>query len=112
MDGETETHTKIVKKLAGAVVHSTANFTEIKSITDAMIQNLGLKMEIGPLEHPSFIGGRCAGIRGIKETSNDSESGKQEVQITGFFGELHPEVITNFEMEYPVVAFEVEFKGI
>ncbi|SCG85803.1 phenylalanine--tRNA ligase subunit beta [Methanobacterium congolense] len=112
MDGETETHTKIVKKLAGAVVHSTANFTEIKSITDAMIQNLGLKMEIEPLEHPSFIGGRCAGIKGIKETSNDSESGKQEVQIMGFFGELHPEVITNFEMEYPVVAFEVEFKGI
>lgn len=112
MDGETETHTKIVKKLAGAVVHSTANFTEIKSITDAMIQNLGLKMEIEPLEHPSFIAGRCAGIKGIKETSNDSESGKQEVQIMGFFGELHPEVITNFEMEYPVVAFEVEFKGI
>lgn len=112
MDGETETHTKIVKKLAGAVVHSTANFTEIKSITDAMIQNLGLKMEIEPLEHPSFIGGRCAAIKGIQETSDDSESGDSKVQITGFFGELHPEVITNFDMEYPVIAFEVEFKGI
>ncbi|MEN6574053.1 MAG: phenylalanine--tRNA ligase subunit beta, partial [Methanobacterium aggregans] len=102
-------------KLAGAVVHSTANFTEIKSITDSMIQNLGLKMEIESLDHPSFIGGRCAGIKGVKETSYDenaSGSDGASVQITGFFGELHPEVITNFEMDYPVVAFEVEFKGV
>ena len=31
-----------------------------------------------------------------------------KTSIEGFFGEIHPEVITNFNMEYPVVAFELE----
>ena len=31
--------------------------------------------------------------------------------VEGFFGEIDPEVITNFDLEYPVIAFEVEFKG-
>jgi phenylalanyl-tRNA synthetase beta chain len=31
--------------------------------------------------------------------------------VKGFFGELNPEVITNFELEYPIVAFEIEFNG-
>jgi phenylalanyl-tRNA synthetase beta chain len=31
--------------------------------------------------------------------------------IEGFFGEIHPEVITNFNMEYPIVAFELQLVG-
>jgi len=40
------------------------------------------------------------------------KKGTSEVQVEGFFGEMDPEVITNFELEYPVVALEVEFKSI
>lgn len=102
IDEDAETRTKAVKKLSGVVIHSKANFTEIKSIVDALLLNLGLKMEIKPYDHPSFIKGRCAYVEGVYDTS-------KKVFLEGFFGEIHPEVITNFNLEYPVVAFEVEF---
>jgi phenylalanyl-tRNA synthetase beta chain len=104
IDNDTETGTKIVKKIACAVTHSNANFTEIKSITDSFISNIGLKMVIEPINHPSFIRGRCAAIK--SESLNSADNGS----VTGFFGEVDPEVITNFELEYPVIAFEIEFK--
>jgi phenylalanyl-tRNA synthetase beta chain len=28
----------------------------------------------------------------------------------GYFGELHPEVILNFDLEHPVVGFEMEIE--
>ncbi len=105
LDEETETRTTGVKKMAAMTTHSQANFTEIKSTSDALISNLGLFMEIEDLDHPSFIKGRCARIKGVKE-------GRSQVCVEGFFGEMHPEVIRNFQLEYPVVALEVEFKSI
>jgi phenylalanyl-tRNA synthetase beta chain len=104
LDQEKETKTVGVKKMAAMVTHSQANFTEIKSISDALISNLGLAMLIEDTDHPSFIKGRCASLKGVKKTSS--------VVVEGFFGEMKPEVITNFELEYPVVALEVEFKQI
>jgi len=103
LDETCETCTRDVKKIAGAVTHSTANFTEIKSIVDSIFVNLGLKMELESYQHPSFIKGRCAKVNGVNIwKSND-------LNIRGYFGELSPEVITNFDLEYPVIAFELEF---
>lgn len=104
LDKTCETCTRDFKKLAGAVTHSTANFTEIKSITDALFVNLGLKMDVEPYNHPSFIKGRCAKVKGINNWKENN------LEVTGFFGEVHPEVITNFDLEYPVIAFEIEVK--
>lgn len=105
LDGENETRTKGSKKMAAMITHSQANFTEIKSTSDAFINNLGLEMVIDDLDHPSFIRGRCVLLKGVKK-----ETG--EVCVEGFFGEMNPEVIRNFELEYPVVAMEVEFKTL
>ena len=102
LDKSTETHTKGIRKLAALVTHSTSNFTEIKFITASFINNLGLQMEIKPLNNPSFIEGRCASVKGWYEN-------REFPVIEGFFGEMHPEVITNFNLEYPVVAFEMTF---
>ena len=110
IDSDTETGTKIIKKIACAVTHSNANFTEIKSITDSFVLNIGLKMILEPVDHPSFIKGRCATFKGVSK----DEEGNDDISmgfVKGFFGELDPEVITNFELEYPVVAFEIEFNG-
>ena len=104
LNGGAETRTRGVKKLAAMVTHSQANFTEIKSISHALLNNLGMWMEIKDLNHPSFIKGRCAKLIGLKKDIN-------EVQVEGFFGEVHPEVITNFQIEYPAVALEVEIKN-
>ncbi|HIH71156.1 MAG TPA: phenylalanine--tRNA ligase subunit beta, partial [Methanothermobacter thermautotrophicus] len=100
IDPESETRSRVVKKLACAVTHSSAGFTEIKSLAAAVVENLGYEFRIEPLEHPSFIEGRCAAI----------ESEGKSSAIVGFFGEVHPEVVTNFNLEYPVIALEIEFK--
>lgn len=102
LEPEKETKTRGVKKLAAMITHSQANFTEIKSTSDALIGNLGLKMEIEDAEHPSFIRGRCAKLKGVQKSSS-------QVVVEGFFGEMNPKVINNFQLEYPVVAMEVEF---
>ena len=62
-----------------------------------MLLPFGKEAEFRPLSHPSFIPGRCAAI-----VIDGSE--------IGYFGELHPEVITNFQLEYPVAGFEMELE--
>jgi phenylalanyl-tRNA synthetase beta chain len=104
LDGNAETRTRSVKKLAAMVTHSQANFTEIKSISYSLLNNLDMVIEIEDLNHPSFIRGRCAKLIGV-------EKGTNEVQVEGFFGEVHPQVITNFQLDYPVVVLEVEMKN-
>lgn len=99
-DPEMETGTRVVKKLACAVTHSSAGFTEMKSIAAAVVENLGYEFRIEAMDHPSFIGGRCASIESRGESSS----------ITGFFGEIHPEVLEGFGLEYPVIALEIEFR--
>ena len=99
MDDENFNKTRTVKKLAGLICHSSANFTEIKSTTSSIVSNLGYSMELSDSQNTSFIAGRVADFTG------ESKNG----QIKGFFGEISPEVIRNFELEYPVTAFEVEF---
>ena len=99
LDDTRENKVRTSKKLAGLICHSTANFTEIKSIVTSVVSNLGYSMEISDSENPSFIYGRAADLVGKA----------QKGTITGFFGEISPEVITNFTLEYPVIAFEIEF---
>ena len=105
LDDTCETCTHDYKKLAVAITHSTANFTEIKSTVAALFVNLGLEMNIEAYNHPSFIKGRCAMVNGTSEWKSE------KLEITGYFGEVHPEVITNFNLEYPVIAFELMFKN-
>ena len=73
IDPETETGTRIVKKIACAVTHSNANFTEIKSITDSFVSNIGLKMKLEPFNHPSFIKGRCATFKGVPRDDDEND---------------------------------------
>ena len=99
LDETRENKTVASKKLAALVCHSTANFSEIKSIVTTVLSNLGYSMEITDSENETFIKGRAADVTG------ESQKGT----IKGFFGEVSPEVITNFTLEYPVIGFEIEF---
>jgi phenylalanyl-tRNA synthetase beta chain len=93
LDPGQETGARREKRLAGCVVHNKANFSEIRSIFSAVLRDLGINGGIKPIEHPSFIPGRCAQVDGV-----------------GYFGELHPQVLTNFGLEYPAVAMEITLK--
>ena len=99
LDDTKENKTRSSKKLAALICHSTANFTEIKSVMTSVLTNLGYTMEISDSENKTFIEGRVADVVGEA----------QKGTIKGFFGEVSPEVITNFTLEYPVIAFEIEF---
>ena len=101
LDETKENKTVASKKLAGVICHSTANFTEIKSVVTSVLSNLGYTMEISDIENKTFIEGRAA----------DVEGKAQKGTVNGFFGEVSPEVITNFTLEYPVIAFEIEFNN-
>jgi phenylalanyl-tRNA synthetase beta chain len=85
--------------LTGMKIDAKANFTECKSIIEAIMRGLGLNFNIENLFHPGFVKGRCASI-----IFNDKD--------LGFFGELHPKIITNFNLEYPIIAFELKIDNI
>jgi phenylalanyl-tRNA synthetase beta chain len=94
--------TRVERKLhvAGVSSHSTANFTEIKSAVEALLHNMGLKgWEPKPVKHASFLEGRAAAI--VAE--------RKEI---GVLGEIHPEVLNNFELENPTSAFEMDVEAL
>ena len=97
---ESETCTERRIHAAGVSSHPTANFTEIKSILEALLMNLGLKnWTVHEAEHPSFLQGRAATVS-FKGTE------------LGVVGEIHPEVLNNFELENPTSAFEIDLQKI
>jgi len=82
-------------KLAGAIAHSKASFSEVKSIVESLLRNLGVKYEIREISPPYFIEGRVGEIIVNKEK-------------IGEFGEINPKVLTNWELEMPVASFEID----
>ena len=97
-----EAETRSERRLHAAAVssHPTANFTEIKSYLEALLANLGLtSWKVKATRHPSFLQGRVATIY-VKSRK------------IGVVGEIHPEVLNNFELENPTGAFEVDLEAV
>lgn len=81
--------------LAIAISHATTHFTEIRQTITALLSNLGLHdFEVKETEHPNYIPGRVVNIF----INNEN---------IGILGEIHPEVLTNFGIEMPVVGAEI-----
>lgn len=97
--GDVVINAKNVRKLGALVIHSKASFTESKSIAEAILREFNTDYKIKPKKHESFIDGRCAGI---------DLNGKE----IGYFGELHPKVITAFELSHPIIAIEMKIENI
>lgn len=98
-DESSYTKCKNVGKVAFAIIHPNANFNELKSYAEGLLREMDINYKLENYDHPSFIGGRCARI-----INADTE------KAIGYFGELHPEVILNFDLEHPVVGFEMEIE--
>lgn len=81
--------------LAGVSIHAEANFAEIVSVVRAVLRELALEAEFSDSDDPAFLPGRCADIL-------------VNGNVIGVFGEIHPDVITNFGLEHPVVGFEID----
>ncbi|MEE8167407.1 MAG: phenylalanine--tRNA ligase subunit beta [Candidatus Hydrothermarchaeales archaeon] len=97
-EGE-ETRTRNVKKLACAITSGEAGYEEASSVLDALFRNLGLDYVLKRSKHGSFISGRVAEIFLEKES-------------IGIIGEIHPQVLNNWGLEKPVVAFELSLEPL
>ena len=75
------------------------NFSRCKSLFEAISRDAGMELEMKRYEHPAFIKGRCAGIyyRG---------------ELIGYFGELHPKTLVEFDLEHPGIALEMNLDQI
>jgi phenylalanyl-tRNA synthetase beta chain len=87
------------KRLAVMSIHSKAGFTEMKSLVEGTLKELGVQCSLQAGDMGTYIPGRCAVLK---------VNGKP----VGHFGELHPEVIVGYELGYPVVAFELDLQDL
>jgi phenylalanyl-tRNA synthetase beta chain len=100
LDPKSETSSRRKLHVAGIVMDFNANFTQIKSYVEALLTNLGAKnWKIREGKHESFIPGRV-GVIVFKGKS------------VGVMGEVHPEVINNFDLENPACAFEIDISRL
>jgi len=94
LDSKEETGTRNERRVAAAVSHSTTNYSEIKAYTEAFLGQLGKDYSFQESKDTAFIEGRAVVIL-IK--------GKP----VGVMGEISPQVLENFKIEYPVTLFEL-----
>ena len=99
VDETQETRTRDENWLAAAVSHPNAGFSEIKSVLDSFLMNLGMGWKIRAVNYPSFIDGRVGAVL------VDDES-------VGFVGEIKPEVLVAWQLENPTAAFELNLASI
>lgn len=80
--------------LAGLKSSASANFTECKSIVEAILRDSGVSYDMKEYTHSAFVDGRCAAVSSVENC------------LLGFFGELHPKTIIKFSLEHPVIGFD------
>lgn len=87
------------EKIAAVSIAEKADYTKIKQILDYLLRMLDIEYSIEELEHKSFIEGRVGKIM-VK--------GKN----VGIMGEISPKVIYNFNLDVPIVAFELNLSEL
>jgi phenylalanyl-tRNA synthetase beta chain len=92
--GEVVYQGKTRTDFAAVTIHSSASFSEIRSIADSVLRELMIYAEIEPSTDGAFLPGRGADLM---------KGGKK----IGCFGELHPLVVRSFGLEQPAVAIEM-----
>ena len=93
-------------RVSAAIIGSRVDFTEIKGLSESILRDLGTKSQVTARvlteedsSYGSFIPGRGAVL-------ND---GKMD-RVT--FGELHPQVLENFGLTYPVIVMEMNLEDL
>ncbi len=84
-----------LRKLCCVSAHAHTNFTEMKSVLEPLMLNLGFDFSLKTTSSPSFLEGR---VGTILVSQND----------VGTIGEVHPQIIENWNLEHPVTAMELD----
>ncbi len=93
-NSDTESGTHTLNALSALLAHPSANFSEMHSYVDLLFYTLGLSYNLNPTTHPSFIKGRVGQL---------TIHGKPY----GLLGELHPQVLDNWQIAMPCTVFEL-----
>jgi phenylalanyl-tRNA synthetase beta chain len=88
-----------IRKLCCVSAHAHTNFTEMKAILETLMLNLGFDFTLKATTEASFLEGRVGSIL------------VHENQV-GTIGEVHPQVIENWELEHPVTAMELDLNRL
>ena len=93
---EQETMVDQTPSICGLSIDGKVNITQLMTEIGFLLRNLGLdkQFEFKATKNSDYIEGRSANI---------IVNGK----LCGFFGEITPEILSNFELAYPAVAFEI-----
>lgn len=94
-----ETNVEENERLVVAIASENTDYTEMRQILDYLFRSLGLKYEVTEAEHNSFITGRVGRV---------IVNGKK----IAYIGEINPKVITNWQLEVPVTAFELNLTDL
>lgn len=86
-------------RLCVSICHSSANFTDVKQVLDVLTKALDIKYEIKEVEHGSFIPGRVGRV-----SVNNTD--------VAYMGEIHPLVLSEFELEMPVAVLELNLSDL
>ncbi len=86
---------KTVLHLCALQAASRSSFTEVKSLTESVLREIGTEYSLETCQYSTFIPGRGASVM-VK--------GKQ----IGVFGEMSPKTITDYEMTHPVIMMEID----
>jgi phenylalanyl-tRNA synthetase beta chain len=81
--------------LGALIAHAQAHFSELHSCLDLLLYYLDRPYQLEPLDHPSFLAGRAGRILSQGRT-------------VGLLGELHPEVLEQWQIGMPAVALELD----
>lgn len=94
--GDVASDGKTQRKLGAVIVGENTNYSELRSYLEGLLRELEMsRFKIKAVSHPTFIEGRVAQVSGNG--------------FSALLGEVAPQVLNNFGIEYPVVAMEVLF---
>jgi len=99
LDETAETGAINKKTLATVFSDSSVGYESLSTLLDAFLKNLGIEYSLKKTSHVSFIPGRTA----------DVFAGKEKL---GIIGEIHPQVLNNWNLDNPVVGFEIVIESI
>ncbi|MGA1870481.1 MAG: phenylalanine--tRNA ligase subunit beta [bacterium] len=94
-----ETCTEENRHAAFAIIGPETGYAEGRAVLDSILREIGRCGTYHPAHHPSFCEGRCAHVTG-------------ENDLWAILGELHPEVLNNFGLAYPVTLCELRLMGV
>ena len=99
LDESENTGTKTIQSLGFMTAANNANFNDLASEVASLIYFLDHKYEVKEADDPRFIPGRQAAV---------IVNGKQ----VGIFGEIHPQVLENWQIAVPCVAGEIDIEEL